>query len=55
MPTGDRAEDLTKAMVCYDRALEVFTLTTFPSEYAIVSENLQGAERELAEIQGEPP
>lgn len=40
LPTGDRGENLKKAIVCYEAALRVHTERDFPVEWAMTQNNL---------------
>jgi CHAT domain-containing protein/tetratricopeptide (TPR) repeat protein len=43
MPTGDRAENLERAIAAYTAALEVYTQADFPVEWAMIQTNLGNA------------
>jgi len=47
LPTGDRAENLQRAITCCREALEVFTPDEMPLAYALAQHNLGNAYREL--------
>ena len=40
LPTGDRGENLTKAIACYEAALRVYTERDFPADWAMTQNNL---------------
>lgn len=40
LPTGDRAENLNKAIDAYREALKIYTIETFPRDHAMVKKNL---------------
>src|SRR5207302_1417440 len=40
LPTGDRAENLAKAIACYEAALRVYTEADFPQDWAMTQNNL---------------
>jgi tetratricopeptide (TPR) repeat protein len=40
LPTGDREENLRRAIACYEAALRVYTETAFPLEWAVVQNDL---------------
>ncbi len=43
LPTGDRAENLKKAIAAYHEALTVYTRDAFPADYAMTQNNLGNA------------
>ncbi|MBI4489703.1 MAG: tetratricopeptide repeat protein [Deltaproteobacteria bacterium] len=47
LPTGDRGENLKKAIACYEAALRVRTERDFPVDWAMTQNNLGGAYSEL--------
>ncbi len=47
LPTGDRAENLRRAIECYEATLRVFTQEDFPQERAATQNNLGEAWREM--------
>ena len=40
LPTGDRGENLRRAIACYEAALRVWTEADFPSDWATTQFNL---------------
>ena len=40
LPTGDRGENLRRAIACYEAALRVYTEADFPSDWAVTQNNL---------------
>ena len=40
LPTGDRGENLRRAIACYESALRVYTEADFPSDWAMTQNNL---------------
>ena len=46
LPTGDRSENLHRAIACYESALRVYTEADFPSDWAMTQFNLGLALRE---------
>ncbi len=53
LPTGDRGENLKRAIGCYEAALTVYTEEAYPREHEFVTGNLRLAEEALAELAGE--
>ena len=47
LPTGDRGENLRRAIACYESALRVRTEADFPSDWATTQNNLGTAYRNL--------
>jgi tetratricopeptide (TPR) repeat protein len=47
LPTGDRGENLRRAIACYENALRVYTETEFPYDWASTQHNLGNAYSEL--------
>jgi hypothetical protein len=47
LPTGDRSENLRRAIACYENALRVYTETEFPYDWASTQHNLGAAYFEL--------
>ena len=47
LPTGDRGENLRRAIACYESALRVYTEADFPSDWAVTQHNLGAAYRHL--------
>ena len=47
LPTGDRGENLRKAINGYDAALRVYTEADFPADWAMTQNNLGNAYRNL--------
>ena len=45
LPTGDRGENLRRAIDCYEAALRVYTESDFPSDWATTQNNLGNAYR----------
>jgi hypothetical protein len=41
LPTGDREQNLQKAIACYEAALSVYTKDDFPHYHAPTVQNLQ--------------
>ena len=50
LPTGDRGENLRRAIACYEAALRVYTESDFPSAWATTQNNLGLALRELGKL-----
>ena len=50
LPTGDRGENLRRAIACYESALRVRTEADFPSDWAMTQNNLGLALRELGKL-----
>jgi hypothetical protein len=48
MPTGDRGENLRRAIEYYEAALRVYNEHEFPQDWAMTQGNLQKAQKELA-------
>ena len=48
LPTGDRGENLGRAIACYEKALEVYTRAAFPHYHEIAAKNLRIAQEALA-------
>jgi tetratricopeptide (TPR) repeat protein len=40
LPTGDRGENLQRAIACYEAALRVYTEREFPMDWAMTQKNL---------------
>jgi tetratricopeptide (TPR) repeat protein len=53
LPTGDRSENLRRAIACYENALRVYTETEFPYEWASTQYNLGVALAYLADETGD--
>ena len=47
LPTGDRGENLKKAIACYEAALRVYTESDFPVDWAMTQNNLGNAYQNL--------
>jgi tetratricopeptide (TPR) repeat protein len=47
LPTGDRSENLRRAIACYENALRVYTETEFPYDWAMTQHNLGNAYSKL--------
>ncbi len=47
LPTGEKAENLGRAIACYERALEVYTRAAHPVDWAMTQNNLANALGEL--------
>ena len=47
LPTGDRGENLRRAIACYESALRVCTEADFPSDWAMTQNNLGTAYSDL--------
>ena len=47
LPTGDRGENLRRAIACYEAALRVYTEADFPSDWATTQNNLGNAYSDL--------
>ena len=48
LPTGDRGENLKRAIACYDQALRVYSDRDFPNEWAMTQNNIGNAYGDLA-------
>ena len=46
-PTGDRGENLRRAIACYEAALRVYTEADFPTAWAMTQNNLGAAYADL--------
>lgn len=49
-PEGNRAENLSSAIACYEKALEIFTLEDAPQDHALVENDLGTAYAELSYV-----
>jgi hypothetical protein len=47
LPTGDRAENLRRAIECYEAALRVCTEQAFPRDHAQTTAKLRSAREDL--------
>ena len=47
LPTGDRDQNLRRAVACYEAALRVYTEADFPTDWAMTQNNLGNAYRNL--------
>ena len=47
LPTGDRGENLRRAIACYEAALRVYTEADFPADWAGTQSNLGTAYKDL--------
>ena len=47
LPTGDRGENLKKAIESYNEALKIYTIDAFPVQYAATMNNLGNAYSDL--------
>jgi hypothetical protein len=46
LPTGNRAQNLKKAIACYESALKTWAPEAFPDDHELASDNLNRTRRE---------
>jgi tetratricopeptide (TPR) repeat protein len=50
LPFGDRRENLTKAISCFENALKIWTPQAFPDYHQIAATHLKGTQSELEKL-----
>jgi hypothetical protein len=50
LPTGDRGDNLRRAIICYEAALRAYTERDFPQDWAMTQHNLDAARAELESL-----